>query len=159
MAKVYKAKDHNGKPVGPWCGRYMDALGKRRHVTLYASKLESQNALDELVSNGRVQARRVEEKVIPVSELEVVKHAKKPIGPIIETFITGMVASAPTKKQMAYKMGQVDAGYGAPRVRGQTCGNCEYAFQHVGTGEYICSQIRDSIRPERWCRLWAPVVQ
>ena len=58
-----------------------------------------------------------------------------------------------------YKMGQVDAEYGIPRVRGQRCGNCEFAFQHVGTGEYICSQIRDSIRPERWCRLWAPIVQ
>ncbi len=127
MAKVYRAKDHNGKSVGPWCGRYMDALKKRRHVTLYASKLESQRALDELVSNGRVQSRRVEEKVIPVSELEVTKHAKKPIGPIIETFITGMAASATTKKQMAYKMGQVvracnlktvaDFAHSAPRFQ------------------------------------------
>ncbi len=107
MAQVYRAKDHNGKPVGPWCGRYVDALKKRRHVTLYASKLESQRALDELIVNGRVQARRVEDKVISRSELEVASHAKLAIGPIIETFIGGMAVSAATKKQMTYKMGQV----------------------------------------------------
>lgn len=58
-----------------------------------------------------------------------------------------------------YKMDPVDADYvGLSAVPGQTCGNCEFAFAHVGTGTVICSQIRDPIRLEGWCRLWAPVV-
>ncbi|MEE9130025.1 MAG: tyrosine-type recombinase/integrase [Phycisphaerales bacterium] len=107
MAKVYRAKDHNGKPVGPWCGRYQGPLKKRMHVTLYASKLESQKALDELVANGRVQARKVDDRVIDVSELEVVKHAKKPIGPIIEAFIADMNANDETRRLARYRMKKI----------------------------------------------------
>ena len=58
-----------------------------------------------------------------------------------------------------YKMSQPDSDYvDMSTVPGQVCGNCDFAFRHVGTGELICSQIRDPIAMEGWCRLWAPVV-
>jgi len=39
-------------------------------------------------------------------------------------------------------------------VSGQTCENCQYAYQSVTRGTYICSQIRGNIHPEAWCKLW-----
>jgi len=56
----------------------------------------------------------------------------------------------------AYKMSKRDSDYGNPKVAGQSCSNCTFAFQHVTTSDYICSQIAGTIRPILWCRLWRP---
>jgi hypothetical protein len=54
-----------------------------------------------------------------------------------------------------YKMAASDAEYGAPPDYHYRCGNCKYAFKHLSTGAYICSQIRGRIELNAWCRLWA----
>ena len=43
--------------------------------------------------------------------------------------------------------------------RGQTCANCDFAYQHVVSKRYICSQIAPYIEPAGWCRLWAQGVK
>lgn len=54
MAKVYKRKNKQGKEIGGWCGKYTSATGSRTYVTLYSSKAESQQKLDELAAHARV---------------------------------------------------------------------------------------------------------
>ena len=47
-------------------------------------------------------------------------------------------------------------------VRGQQCDNCRFAWSNMASSKdpaigrplYICSQIRDEIEPEAWCKLW-----
>ncbi len=57
------------------------------------------------------------------------------------------------------KMSKLDSTYVSYPVRGQKCGTCRYAYQHVNSGSFICSQIGEpgdsTIEPEAWCRLWA----
>jgi hypothetical protein len=54
-----------------------------------------------------------------------------------------------------YKLPPEAVHYTEPSpIPDQTCGNCEYAYQHVVTGDYICSVMRGQIEPEAWCRLW-----
>lgn len=54
-----------------------------------------------------------------------------------------------------YKMTQEDTEYtNEPLNTTQTCANCEFAYQKVITGKYICSQIRDEIKPQGWCNQW-----
>ena len=55
----------------------------------------------------------------------------------------------------AYKMSQHEAAYVADARGPELCANCTYAFQHVNTGDFICSQVRGRIEPRAWCRLWA----
>lgn len=55
-----------------------------------------------------------------------------------------------------YKMDPEIAEYtDESQKEGQTCGNCERAFQKVSNGQYLCSQIRGWIVPPGWCKLWA----
>ena len=55
----------------------------------------------------------------------------------------------------AYKMSQEDSEYtDKSTVEGQTCKNCEFAYQKVVSGKYICSQIAGEIQPPGWCKLW-----
>lgn len=55
-----------------------------------------------------------------------------------------------------YKMSPQDAAY-QPMPQGeQRCGNCSAAYQHVKSSTFICDQIRGSIQPQAWCRLWRP---
>lgn len=54
-----------------------------------------------------------------------------------------------------YKMSQEDAQYS--RNAGnqkQACLNCEFFYQKVPTGSYVCSQIRGNVHPEGWCNQW-----
>lgn len=54
-----------------------------------------------------------------------------------------------------YKMSQEDAQYSDNAGTQETaCANCEFFYQKVPTGEYICSQIRGKVRPEGWCNQW-----
>lgn len=54
-----------------------------------------------------------------------------------------------------YKMSQEDAQYSDNTgTQEQACANCEFLYQKVTTGEYICSQIRGKVRPEGWCNQW-----
>lgn len=58
------------------------------------------------------------------------------------------------------KMSKEDSAYLPLPVQGQACGNCRFAYQHVTSGRFICSQIGEPgdslIEPGAWCRLWAP---
>ncbi len=55
----------------------------------------------------------------------------------------------------AFKMGQGDTEYtDRSEVTGQTCGNCEYAYQAVVLKKFICSQIEGFIKPPGWCNRW-----
>jgi hypothetical protein len=53
-----------------------------------------------------------------------------------------------------FKMSKRMSLYGNPKVHGQSCGNCMFAYQKVVSKYYICSQIRDRIEPHLWCKLW-----
>lgn len=54
-----------------------------------------------------------------------------------------------------YKMSQEDAQYSDNAGTQETaCANCEFFYQKVPTGDYICSQIRGKVRPEGWCNQW-----
>lgn len=54
-----------------------------------------------------------------------------------------------------YKMSQEDAQYSDNAGTAETaCANCEFFYQKVPTGEYICSQIRGKVRPGGWCNQW-----
>lgn len=53
-----------------------------------------------------------------------------------------------------YKMAPADADYIEEGRGPELCANCAYAFQHVTSREYICSQISGPIQPRAWCRLW-----
>jgi len=57
-----------------------------------------------------------------------------------------------------YKMSQEESEYtDNSTVEGQTCGNCKFAYQQVGSERFICSQIRGDIVPEGWCKLWQAI--
>lgn len=59
-----------------------------------------------------------------------------------------------------YKMSKKDSGYVDRSKEPETvCTNCEYLYEKVGTGEYICSQIRGKVQPEGWCKYWKKVNQ
>ncbi len=77
--------------------------------------------------------------------------ARKRAGPLLYKLI-GPHGTPP------FKMHPQDANYGPPpeAAKGQTCGSCDYAYQHVVSQGYICSAIRGPIRPQDWCRLWVP---
>jgi hypothetical protein len=53
-----------------------------------------------------------------------------------------------------YKMSKRDSDYVDRSKYAERCKNCDFAFQHVWTKKYICSQIRGEIFPAGWCRLW-----
>jgi hemerythrin len=55
-----------------------------------------------------------------------------------------------------YKMAKQDANYMEKSpVRGQSCGNCRFAYKKVIDDDtYICSQMQGDIRPKGWCRLY-----
>lgn len=54
-----------------------------------------------------------------------------------------------------YKMSKKDSQYtDKSTVRDQRCANCQFAYQNNSDGNYICSQIRDDIKPLGWCKLW-----
>ena len=54
-----------------------------------------------------------------------------------------------------YKMSQKETKYtDNSQVEGQTCGNCEFAYLKVANKKFICSQIRDEIKPSGWCDRW-----
>jgi hypothetical protein len=56
-----------------------------------------------------------------------------------------------------YKMSQEDSQYSdTAGTAEEACANCDFLYQKVTTGEYICSQIRGKVRPGGWCNLWAP---
>ena len=56
-----------------------------------------------------------------------------------------------------YKMSKPEAKYAdVSTVKGQTCGNCEYAYLKIANKKYICSQMRGRIETKAWCRLWKP---
>lgn len=55
----------------------------------------------------------------------------------------------------AYKMDPADANYQQEARGSELCANCVFAFRHVTSSEFICSQIRGEIEPGAWCRLWA----
>lgn len=54
----------------------------------------------------------------------------------------------------AYKMDRSDAEYTDNSKGEQNCANCEFSYQKVATGRYICSQLSGEIKLEGWCRLW-----
>lgn len=54
----------------------------------------------------------------------------------------------------AFKMAQEDAAYQETSKGKQKCANCEFAYKKVVRDQFICSQIRDDIKPGAWCRLW-----
>lgn len=58
----------------------------------------------------------------------------------------------------AFKMDKKDAEYvDKSTVKDQACANCRFAYKKVVEDDrFICSQIRGTIRPEGWCRLWKP---
>lgn len=54
-----------------------------------------------------------------------------------------------------YKMTREESDYvDVSPVPTQQCANCVFAYQHVTSGNFICSQIRGRISPPGWCRLW-----
>jgi len=56
-----------------------------------------------------------------------------------------------------YKMDHYDSEYtdGPTPVPGETCDNCRFAWENVDRRKlYICSQIRGTIAPKGWCKLW-----
>lgn len=56
-----------------------------------------------------------------------------------------------------YKMDRNVSEYthGPTPVRGEICANCRFAWENVAHRKlYICSQIRGSIAPKGWCKLW-----
>ncbi len=57
-----------------------------------------------------------------------------------------------------YKMSAEESAYVPMTNSRRRCGNCQYAYQHVGTGRFICSQIAGDIRLEGTCRLWKKVI-
>ena len=54
-----------------------------------------------------------------------------------------------------YKISQKDAEYtDNSKVEGQTCANCEYAYQKVTSKKYICSWVTNTIKPSGWSKYW-----
>ena len=54
----------------------------------------------------------------------------------------------------AYKTSKSEAEYLEEPRADQKCGNCQFAYQKVVTGKFICSKIRGKITPEAWCKFW-----
>ena len=53
------------------------------------------------------------------------------------------------------KMDKEDVSYtDKSTVKGQTCGNCQRAYQHVLSKEYICDWMGGEIVPPGWCSVW-----
>jgi len=53
-----------------------------------------------------------------------------------------------------YKMSKEASEYTDQASGHQKCINCEFLYQKVPSGEYICSQIRGKVEPEGWCNQW-----
>ena len=95
------------------------------------------------------------------------KKAKKRLNPRLQPIIDDFLEEPEKIKQttpLLYyilgtstpvaKMDPIDAQYvSKSQTEGQTCGNCEFAFQKVATERYICSQIEPDIVLGGWCRL------
>lgn len=55
----------------------------------------------------------------------------------------------------AYKMSQELSEYDPEGGSAeQNCGNCEYMYLKLKTGQYICSHIRGEVHFKGWCKLW-----
>lgn len=109
MAKVYRRKN-KGREIGNWLGRYISAVGDRKHICLTSNKAESQRMLDELAAQGRIQKRRLEEQIIDISELTIADNADKLIGPVVDQYIAGMNANAASKGQERWRMNRIVRG-------------------------------------------------
>lgn len=55
-----------------------------------------------------------------------------------------------------YKMSKEDAEYQEEPKGDQKCGNCEFAYKKVVRNQFICSKVEGDIKPEAWCKFWAP---
>jgi len=54
-----------------------------------------------------------------------------------------------------YKMEKADSDYiDESKTKGQSCGNCEFAYYKPAKKKFICSQVRGEITKPAWCRLY-----
>jgi hypothetical protein len=86
----------------------------------------------------------------------IVRFRRLPIAPESPRVTTPLLYWLLGQGTPAFKMSQPDALYGEPRAPGQTCGNCLFAYQHVTSKSFICSEMAGRILPSAWCRLWKP---
>ena len=106
MAKVYRKK-RDGVPYGPYRGLYMNALGKRRGVTLGCKRKKAQDDLNELAANARKQKTRLADKIIDASDLLVAENANLPIGPIREAFIRKVPGSDEHRVTLGFQLKKI----------------------------------------------------
>ena len=58
-----------------------------------------------------------------------------------------------------YKFSKPEAAYQFYPNGKQRCDNCRSAYLHVTSGHYICDQMRGTILPQAWCRVWKGTFQ
>ncbi|KKN96822.1 hypothetical protein LCGC14_0164660 [marine sediment metagenome] len=127
---------------------------------------------EEMMSQGTVEPRDLNPQPDPAPEKpvrvrgypEAGTQAPSPVKKVIRDW-----SRLPPEVQMrepllyyilgsgtdAYKMDPADAEYTDESAsETQRCGNCEFSYMKVSNGKNLCSQIRNWIRPEGWCRLW-----
>lgn len=53
--------------------------------------------------------------------------------------------------KMSKELSEYDREGGSAK---QNCGNCEFMYLKLKSGDYICSQIRGEVHFKGWCKLW-----
>jgi len=123
----------------------MDTNGLRRYI---------REEIRDLIQEQKFEYKAVDERAEPQPEVkEAVKRFREmdPEERDTNILLYWLLGSGTPP----YKMSQEDAKYSDDAGTAETaCANCEFFYQKVPTGEYICSQIRGKVRPEGWCNQW-----
>jgi hypothetical protein len=66
------------------------------------------------------------------------------------------VMKHPRKPDIVVPGTRPDVVLGTGYQHGQTCSNCQSAYQHLTTGTFLCDRVRGVIAPAGWCNRWNP---
>lgn len=123
----------------------MDTNGLRRYI---------REEIKRLIKEEKYTYKAVDQKADPQPEVkEAVKRFREmdPDERDTNILLYWLLGSGTPP----YKMSQSDAQYADDTgTQEQACANCEFLYQKVTTGEYICSQIRGKVKPGGWCNQW-----
>ncbi|MHC4663542.1 MAG: tyrosine-type recombinase/integrase [Planctomycetota bacterium] len=82
MAYIFRRKDKNGKPVGPWKFQYTDWQGVRKSATGYSSKKET----EQLAAKIEREHQEIRKGYRPMPNA-CDRHAKKQVQEIIDMYL------------------------------------------------------------------------
>jgi hypothetical protein len=117
---------------------------KLKHISPSFEDMVRQYERDPYEDTGRKAPPEVQEAVQRWTELSDEERAAKPL-------LYWLLGSGTPP----YKMSQEESQYtNNSKTKGQTCGNCEFAYLKIANKKFICSQIRGHIQPSGWCNRW-----